>query len=206
MAYVDFDLRKVVRTFDLAENDGIDLFRDVEPVEPSESLRNLLEELVPVALGINTEQARREYIISPILIEAKHRSRAKITVLPGVMLKVDETKGLTGYCDYVIARSSKLYYLESPLVSVVEAKREDLIAGLGQCAAEMVAIQMFNEREGRPMPAVYGAVTSGSNWRFLKLEGKFLFIDRPEYVLRDLSKILGILVDIAGNDPIDGSA
>jgi hypothetical protein len=76
----------------------------------------------------------------------------------------------------------------------VEAKKEDLVAGLGQCAAEMVAIRLFNEREGTPVPAVFGCVTSGSNWRFLKLESARLSIDRPEYYLRDAAKILGILV------------
>jgi hypothetical protein len=155
MAYVDFDLRKAVQSFELTENDETDLFADVQPIEPSNSLKDFLDDLVPVALGINSEQARREYIISPILIEARRRSRAKINVFPGVMLKVDETRGLTGYCDYLIARSARLYYLESPLVAVVEAKREELNAGLGQCVAEMVAIQMFNEKDGRPVPAVY---------------------------------------------------
>ncbi len=117
------------------------------------------------------------------------------------MLRVDEPNGLTGYCDYLIARSSKLFYLESPIVAVVEAKREDLIAGLGQCVAEMVAIQMFNEKDGRSLPVVYGSVTSGSNWRFLRLEGKSLSIDLPEYTLRDLAKILGILVSFVDGGP-----
>ena len=194
MAYVDFDLRKVVKSFGLSENDKTDLFPGAESIEPSVFLSGLLDEFVPVALGINTEQARREYIISPILIEAKRRSGVEINVFPGAMLKVDEPKGLTGYCDYLIARSSKLYYLESPIAAVVEAKREDLSSGLGQCAAEMVAIQLFNEKDGKPVPVVYGSVTSGSNWRFLKLEGTNLFIDVKEYFLDDLSRILGILI------------
>jgi hypothetical protein len=198
MAYVDFDLRKAVNAFGLTENDRIDLFPNIEPIEPSDSLNELLAELTPIALGVNTEQARREYIISPILIEAMRRCAGKINVLPGIMLKVDEPKGLTGYCDYLIARSSKLYYLESPVVAVVEAKREDLNAGLGQCVAEMVAIQIFNEREGEPIAAVYGGVTSGTNWRFLRLEGTSLSIDLREYPLQNLAKILGILVTASG--------
>ncbi len=194
MAYVDFDLRKAVETFGLIETDQVNLFADVEPLEPSEIVRVILEEVAPVALGINTEQARREYIISPILVEARRRSKVPINVFPGVLFKVDEPRGLTGYCDYIIARSSKIFYVESPIVAVVEAKKEDLVAGLGQCVAEMVAIQLFNEKYERPLPAVYGSVTSGSNWRFLKLEGRSLSIDRPEYVLLDIGKILGILV------------
>ena len=86
--------------------------------------------------------------------------------------------------------------MQSPVVAVVEAKREDLIAGLGQCAAEMVAIQLFNEKEETPLPAVYGCVTSGSIWRFLKLKEKELFIDVREYYLQEVEKLLGILVEI----------
>ena len=196
MPYAEFDLKRAVRTFGLMEDDKADLFGNIEPIQPSDSLRDLLDELAPVALGINTEQARREYIISPILVEAKHRSNVTINVFPGAMLKVDEPRGLIGYCDYLIARSSKIYYLESPIVTVVEAKREDLISGLGQCAAEMVAIQLFNEKDGKSTPVVHGAVTSGSNWRFLRLDGNILFIDVKEYFLDDLAKILGILVKI----------
>ncbi len=91
-----------------------------------------------------------------------------------------------------------MHYVQAPVVAVVEAKREDLIAGLGQCVAEMVAIGLFNKREGTTVQAVHGCVTSGSNWRFLELEGSTLRIDRPEYYLRDAGKILAILVQIAG--------
>jgi hypothetical protein len=76
---------------------------------------------------------------------------------------------------------------------LVEAKKEDIIAGLGQCVAEMVAAQIFNEREGNEISVIYGTVTSGTNWKFLKLEGKVVEIDLVEYYLTDVNKILGIL-------------
>jgi hypothetical protein len=197
MAYAEFDLKTAVRKFELSRNEDTDLFKDVKPIEPSDILRGLLDEFGPVALGINTAQARREYIFAPILMEAKRRSPVAINVLPGVTLTVDPARGLTGCCDYLIARSPELYYVESPIVAVVEAKKEDLIAGLGQSVAEMVAIQLFNEKDGTPVPAVYGCVTSGSDWRFLRLKGKDLFIDLPEYHLDEVAKILGILVSSA---------
>jgi hypothetical protein len=196
MAFSDFDLRTAVHTFSLTENRDTDLFVGVEPLELSESLRTWLDRLAPVALGINTEQARREFIIAPMLAEIRLRLGSSVNVLPGVSLDVDKSQGLSGYCDYLISRSPEFYYVQAPVVAVVEAKKEDLIAGMGQCAAEMVAIRLFNERDGTPIPAVFGCVTSGSNWRFLKLEGAQLFIDRVEYYLRDATKILGILVSI----------
>jgi hypothetical protein len=197
MAYADFDLRTAVQKFELTTIENIDLFAGVEPIEPSDSVKGFLAEFSPYAIGINSEQARREFIISPILTEAKRRSKVEISLLPGVSLSVDPSRGLTGSCDYLIARSTELYYVKAPIIAIVEAKREDLIAGLGQCVAEMVAIQLFNEREGTPLPVVYGCVTSGTLWRFLRLAGKDLNIDGPEYHLRDVAKILGILVTLA---------
>ena len=109
MAFADFQLKTAVKAFDLSEDRKTDLFRHVEPIEPSEHLRGWLAEFAPVALGINTEQARRENIIAPILAESKRKSRVEINVLPGVMLTVDSARGLTGYCDYLIARSPEFY-------------------------------------------------------------------------------------------------
>jgi hypothetical protein len=197
MAYGDFDLKTAVQKFGLTEHRNIDLFAAVAPLEPSPFLRVWLDEFVPVALGVNTEKARSGFITVPMLAETKRRAETTVTILPGVTFEVDKQQGLTGFCDFLISHSPEIYYLQRPILAVVEAKKEDLIAGLGQCVAEMVAIRLFNERDGTPLPAVFGCVTSGSNWRFLKLEGNNLHIDRPEYYLRDAGKILGILVSIA---------
>jgi hypothetical protein len=69
--------------------------------------------------------------------------------------------------------------------------------GLAQCAAELIAARIFNEREENPLPALYGAVTTGSNWRFLKLTGDYLEIDSDEEYLHPLARLLGILLAIA---------
>ena len=196
MSYGDFDLKTALRTFGLVEERDGDLFSAIEPVEPNPYLVGWLAEFGPVALGINTEMARSTYIITPILAESIRRAGPPSNVLPGVGFDVDQAQGLTGFCDYLIARSSEFFFVRAPIVAVVEAKKEDLIAGLGQCAAEMVAIRLFNEREESSIPVVYGCVTSGNLWKFLKLEGPTLSIDRSEYYLRDVAKILGILVSV----------
>jgi hypothetical protein len=116
-----------------------------------------------------------------------------------VTFEVDKGAGLFGFCDYLLTATDQPYYLKAPLLAAVEAKREDVIAGLGQCAATMVAVQRFNENDGNPLPVVHGCVTSGTNWRFLTLTGNELAVDRSEYVLpSQLDHILGILVHIAG--------
>ncbi len=198
MSFSDFDLRRAVDTFGLQEDRDSDLFAAVEPLIPSTGLREWLDDFVPVALGVNSEKARSEYIITPVLAEACRRAVGPVNVLPGVTLDVDRARGLSGFCDFVIAGTAEYYYLRSPLLAVVEAKREDLIGGLGQCAASMVAIQEFNARDGTNMSAVFGCVTSGSVWRFLRLAGTSLSIDRQEYYLRDVGKVVGIIVHIMG--------
>ncbi|WP_333268530.1 MULTISPECIES: hypothetical protein [unclassified Microcoleus] len=65
---------------------------------------------------------------------------------------------------------------------------------MGQCVAEMVAAQKFNEAKGDSIPAIYGSVTNGEQWRFLKLEGKTVTIDFTNYPLPPVAEILGFLV------------
>ena len=201
MAYSDFDLKKVTTDFALASEQPPDMFAGVAPVEPSAYLRDWLTEIAPVALGFGSELARSGYIITPVLAEAKRRCTQPVTVIPGLTFDVDKNRGLTGVCDFVLARSSDAFMLRAPIFAAVEAKREDITAGLGQCAAELVAIRIFNEKEKTTVPAVYGCVTTGSAWRFLKLEGDTLFIDKTEYHIQNVAAILGILVSIASAAP-----
>ncbi len=103
MAYGDFNLKTAVRTFDLTEDQDADLFASVEPIEPGAYLVDWLAEFAPVALGVNSEKARSEYILIPILAEAKRRAGPPVNVLPGVAFDVDRASGLSGFCDFLIA-------------------------------------------------------------------------------------------------------
>lgn len=58
----------------------------------------------------------------------------------------------------------------------METKKENIPAGLGQCVAEMLAARIFNERAGNENLIIYGTVTTGSIWQFLKLEGQSIGI------------------------------
>ena len=75
----------------------------------------------------------------------------------------------------------------------MEAKKENIMGGLGQCVAEMVAAQIFNQQADNEISIILGVVTSGNIWKFLQLQGKECRIDLNEYYLQDISKILGIL-------------
>ena len=87
--------------------------------------------------------------------------------------------------------------LRAPAFAIVEAKNLSLTPGLGQCIAEMIAAQLFNEKGGKPLTTIWGTVTTGLNWRFLKLEGTTVTLDALERPLNGASAILGILLHIA---------
>jgi len=80
-----------------------------------------------------------------------------------------------------------------PVAVIIEAKNENIKCGLGQCAATMLAAQMFNQQEGNEIRKIYGAVTTGDIWKFLKLEQNDIFIDLNNYYIKEIDKILGIL-------------
>lgn len=197
MAYSDFDLRTARERLGVRLREDIDLFGKVQPLSVPARLREILDEWGPAALAMNTEKARSEMIIAPILMEAVRLSAHKLNLFSGITFDVDKERGLSGVCDYLLARSPERYFLCDPVVAVVEAKREDIPAGLGQCLAAMVGVREFNAKAGAVGP-VFGAVTTGNNWRFVKLEGDEAFIDRREYYYLDhMDKILGILVAMA---------
>ncbi|MEG3880895.1 hypothetical protein QT972_26380 [Microcoleus sp. herbarium7] len=194
MAYSDFKLKELVKQFDLTLKENQDLFADISEVESSEILKVALKENAALAVDINTEKARSELIIAPILLEVRRQLNYQIGLFSGSEFNVAPEKGLNGTCDFLMSLSAERLFISAPVITLVEAKKEDIKAGFGQCAAEMLAAQLFNEEEGNQIPIIYGAVTSGTVWRFLKLEGNIVSIDAIEYYLRDVGKILGILL------------
>lgn len=200
MAYSDFDLKTVRERFSLDTDEQQDLFSKIPPLEPSARLLEMLEVWAPTAIAMNTEKARSEMMIAPILMDAIRLAKPPVRLFSGVAFNVDHSQGLNGACDFLLTRSKEIFYILQPVVAVVEAKKEDIPGGLGQCVAEMVAARLFNEREGGPQHPIRGAVTTGNIWRFLKLDGATVFIDRVEYHLPQLKQILGIVVALAAGE------
>ncbi len=89
----------------------------------------------------------------------------------------------------------------APVAVVVEAKRDNFESGYGQCIAGMAGAQRFNRREGNGIESVYGAVTTGSLWRFLHLGGPVVTFDLVEYTIAQVDRLLGILTSIVGPAP-----
>ncbi len=196
MAYSNFTLDTVLEAFDLEEVDAPGIFTSSEPVKPSELLSTVLERNVPLAFAISTEKARSELIVVDVLVELREHFERRISFFSGIDFNVNAEDGLTGVCDFLVSLSPSQFSLRAPVILLVEAKKDDFLAGLGQCVAEMIAAQRFNAEEGNNIACIYGTITSGINWLFLKLEGKKLYIDMHTYHISQCDMILGILTSM----------
>lgn len=195
MSYSEFTtIGKVKQAFGLTTVEGVRFLPSIAPLNPSDTLTAFLAESLPLAVATGSEKARSELIISPVLLEVRKILKHQISLFSGEEFTVEPTLGLSGVCDFLISRSSELFEIEAPAVVIVEAKRADLKTGIGQCIAEMVAAQRFNQAKEQPLAAIYGCVTSGTQWRFLKLAGQTVTIDLNDYPLPPVEMILGILV------------
>jgi hypothetical protein len=194
MPYNKFTLRKVVEDFSLQIVEGGTFIPELEPVTPSELLRETLVDSLPWAIAVGSEKARSEGIITPILLEVRRQLNRQVSVFSGEDFTVDVGAELSGRCDFLVSLSAEQLFIKAPAVIIVEAKKEDTKSGLGQCVAEMVAAQRFNEKAKESIPIIYGCVTSGTAWRFLKLEGQIVRIDLTDYPLPPVDVILSILL------------
>jgi hypothetical protein len=197
MSYSTFSIDDIKTRFQLRFDEGQDLFTAVPAVPISDLLRSILAENVPLALAISTEKARSELLIAPVLLEVRRQAGGRISLFSGVDFDVDASRGLNGVCDFLLSRSPEQLTIEAPVVTVVEAKNDNIKSGLAQCIAVMVASAIFNQQKGQDVPVVYGVVTTGSAWKFLQLRGDVVAIDRGEYHINEVTRVVGILVHMA---------
>ncbi len=204
MAYSEFTLRKVKQTFGLTTVEGERFLPEIEAISPSITLSSFLSESLPLAIAMGNEKARSELIISPILLEVRKIFQRQISLFSGAEFTVDPALGLSGVCDFLLSCSPEQLEIEAPAVVIIEAKKADLNPGIGQCIAEMIAAQKFNEANNQSIPTIYGSVTSGTVWRFLKLTQQTVTIDLTDYSLPPVESILGILVwMVSSNYPVN---
>jgi hypothetical protein len=201
MSYSDFKtLDEVKSQFNISVSSSGSLFKNAKNTNirsrVSEQLVNILDENVSLALNINTEKARSELIIAPVLVEVRKLLERKVSLFSGLEFNVDEKAGLNGYCDFMLSKSPNQIFLEFPVVCIVEAKNENIKSAYAQCVAEMIASEIYNKKHSHSVTYILGVVTTGSNWRFLKLENSIVSIDFDEYLISQVDKILGIFVEV----------
>ena len=200
MSYSNFTLESALEAFQLEKVESAGTFSEIDPIAPSAYLTTGLAKKVPLAAAIGTEKARSELIVADVLVELREKFNYRISFFSGIDFSVDVESGLVGICDFLVSLSPGQLLLETPLIILVETKKDDPKLELGQCIAEMLAAQRFNAEKGNDIPAVYGATTTGTEWQFLKLTGKNLQIDMEIYSIQQCEKILGILSSMVNQE------
>ncbi len=194
MSYNSFTFSQLKDRFGLDISLSPILSAKIIPLEPSQWLWRTLE--ISSNTAVTTAKERSERIISPVLLEVGEKNNKQFSIFSGWAFDVDISQGLNGECDFLLSGVSLDFEIKVPFFTARQTKGGEIESCLPQCAAQMVAAQLFNQRKQNSIPAVFGCVTSGVVWRFLKLEGNNLIIDDDVYYLDNLPLILGVLQKI----------
>jgi len=168
-------------------------FLSFNPVTPSETFVHEFEFSKTHFDIFSSEASRCENIIYPVLREVCKKFVTHYSLWSHAAISADST--LSGTPDYMIASRSELgiNILGTPLLLIAEAKQNNFTKGWGQCLAELVASQIINESQERP---VYGIVTDGETWQFGKLEQKLFTKDPKRATLDKMEMLFGALYAI----------
>jgi hypothetical protein len=196
MSFRDFSFPKVEQDLGLHLRDA-DLFPGAPECSVRDSIAEVVRDGAQLALANSTEKAKSEFIVAPVLLELRRLAGGKIALFSGVEWEVDPSRGLAGYCDFILTKGGSEHVLRAPFVAIVEAKNDLIRTGLGQCIASMYAARISNERTHERSGPVFGVVTTGAAWKFLRMEGDDVLLDRDEHFIDNLPRIMGILKEIA---------
>ncbi len=134
-------------------------------------------------VGITSEQARREFLIAPIIAKICRQTKQMVKVEYPIMV----SNWLKGTLDY--------YFRD---LLVIEAKRDNLENGFTQLAAELIALDQWTTASG---PILYGAVTTGNDWRFGTFDRTTRYITQDLKLYRvpeELERLVEILIGLIG--------
>ena len=192
MAYNNFTLEVVLDRFEL--NLLEERFCQRLPsIDPQPEFLVIFDYLFELGEAAKSEKAKSELLVAPVLAQARKLTDRQVQLFSGEEFNVDQERGLNGFCDFLFTKSVNRFSIEAPVLMLVEAKRGEIESGWGQCVAEMVAAQLYNQNQEQTISVIYGCVTSGRLWQFFKLEENRITIDPNSYSLMPVQRILGIL-------------
>jgi hypothetical protein len=196
MAYSNFTLESVARELGVITR-ATALFPDLQPVAtPAWLVEILWRGGQGIQLSLLSEKSRSEFIVAPILLAARELTGNRFAIYSGQRLDVDPERGLTGECDFILSASEAVLPLQAPIMTMVEGKKNDIEGGLGQCIAQMVAAHVFNQSNGQTGAPVFGCVTTGEAWQFLRLANKEALLDQRRYYIDTIGLILAAIGSI----------
>jgi hypothetical protein len=193
MSYSKFNYKRIRQELQIQEEYAI-LFATVEPIIPQNWLVALLDKVKRIALF--SEKSRSEGIVFPILLHLEEQNNFSFSLYSGAVINGDDTKGLNGECDFILSSGKQSLAIDTPLFCMIEAEDNDIEKNIPQCIAQMEGARLYNQKEGKNLSVIYGCVTTGTEWQFLKLENQVCFIDEKRYYINDLPSLLGVLQTI----------
>ncbi|MBC8137879.1 MAG: hypothetical protein H8F28_18525 [Fibrella sp.] len=162
------------------------------PADNKSYIRRRLEDALR-KVAFNSEMARREFLMAPIILEVATLAEAALASEH----PFDISPRLHGSLDYLLQKENA--------VVVIEAKSADMSRGFTQLSAEMIALDQYVDPI---VPMIYGAVTTGDTWRFgtLDRENKRITQDIHQFTIPDdLDDLLAVLVGILEGAPAEGA-
>lgn len=201
MAYRKFKLTELETKFGIQNR----LIRwldssNIASIEPSNLLKMNIDRATLAPLS--TEKAVSERVISPIMTEILELNTDKIQLFSGEIINADEDNGLNGEIDFLFNYRPHSPTPEIPIFSITESKIGLLHKAWGQAAAQMLGVSIFNQKLNHPLDIVFGSVTDGNSWQFMRLEKNIISIDSRVYTLTELPIILGIFQYFIDFQPI----
>jgi len=193
MAYSDFTSMELSKKFGVKFRAEV-LFPNLRLTTPSAWLIESLER--GQNLGFGSEKSRSERLVTPILLELGYLHKHQFSIHSGMNLDIDESLGLKGECDFIFSFSRVQDFVTAPIFCITEAKKQDLEQGIIQCSAQLIGAKKFNEMENNSIQVLYGASTTGIEWRFLKYENNEIIIDENRYLITNLEKLLGVFESV----------
>ena len=192
MCYSKFTIERVIKEFDLKlqQVEFISNNSEVKNLQPSKYIEEYLNNSYNFALSLATKKAESEFIIAHILLEVKNKFNNNVTFFSGQRFDIDVDKNLTGVCDFIFSQTQQSLYIEKPILFIVEVKESNIKSGLGQCIAELVAAQIYNNTLDK---YVYGTVTNGREWQFIRLKENRVEVNINLIPTYPLEKLIGIL-------------
>jgi hypothetical protein len=160
---------------------------EVPTVEPSAFHRERMQRLR--VFDTSLSEMAKQLLIEAVFEEAL-QSFPALKVFKIVPLR---SAAAGGFVDYLIAPNRTLPQV--PLLCVAEAKKDDFERGLAQCLAELHVCAAKNTEAGHAV-VVYGIISNGQGWQFLRRDLDGSVAVTPLYALTDLPRLLGILRSI----------
>jgi hypothetical protein len=192
MSFRDFTVSSVRQTLNLRIQE-VRLFEAAAPSPVRPDFADSIRYGVDLATSIDTEKAKSEFIIAPILMELRRTTGDRFKLFSGVEWNVDPSRGLNGSCDFILTRGASQLFVSAPFLAIAEAKNDHIINGLAQCIAGMYAATVANQADGLPPGVVFGIVSTGTLWRILRLTDDLVEIDTDNMLVSDLPRLMGVL-------------